>query len=81
MSKNKVAQKHVDFLLCENSVFSPVVAIELDDSSHFLEKRKQRDEFVDKVFASVNLPLLRIKAAANYDINFLEQEIWGKIKK
>jgi cbb3-type cytochrome oxidase subunit 3 len=78
---NRIKQKHVDFLLYDNSGFSPVVAIELDDSSHNLEKRIERDNFVDKVFASVDLPLLRVRAAANYDINVLEQEILESINK
>jgi hypothetical protein len=77
---NRIKQKHVDFLLCDNSAFLPVIAIELDDSSHNLEKRIERDDFIDKAFASAELPLLRVRAAANYDINVLEQEIQGKIK-
>jgi hypothetical protein len=78
---SKIVQKHVDFLLCDTSNFSPIAGIELDDSSHFLEKRKQRDEFVDKVFLSTNLPLLRIRVSSNYDINSLEQNILQNINK
>ena len=77
----KIVQKHVDFLLCDNNYFSPVAAIELDDSSHRLGKRQERDEFVDKVFASVKLPLVRIKVSFNYDINSIESRIKEEVEK
>lgn len=79
--KNKIVQKHVDFLICDNSAFSPIAAIELDDSSHRWEKRRQRDEFVDSVFSSTKLPLLRIWVSSSYDINSLEQKIKEEIEK
>ncbi len=37
------------------------MAIELDDNSHNLEERKQRDGFVEKVLEKAGIPLLRIK--------------------
>jgi len=77
----KIVQKHVDFLLCDNNAFSPIAGIELDDSSHNWGKRKERDEFVNKVFSSTKLPLLRIWVSSSYDINSLEQKIKEEIEK
>jgi hypothetical protein len=62
----KIAAKHVDFLLAEWITLEPVLAIELDDSSHNRTDRRQRDQFLDELFAVVEFPLLRVKAAASY---------------
>jgi hypothetical protein len=72
---NRVAQRHVDFLLCKPNSMKPVLGIELDDTSHTRPKRKQRDEFVDKVFESAGLPLLRIAAQRDYSTRELTTQI------
>ena len=64
---NKIAKKHVDFLLCDPESLEPVVAIELDDSSHESAERAERDTFMDKAFKMAQLPLLRFKVRAKYD--------------
>jgi len=79
-NRGKIIQKHIDFLLCDNNSFSPVVGIELDDSSHNQSKRIKRDNLVNRVFASAELPLLRIKVSSNYNINSLEKNILEKKK-
>ena len=50
--RNKIARKHVDFRLCDPESLRPLLAIELDDSSHNRPDRQARDEFVDGVFAA-----------------------------
>jgi hypothetical protein len=62
---NRISRKHVDFVLC-NRDLAPVVAIELDDSSHDAEEREARDEFVDQVLASAALPIVHIRAKRAY---------------
>jgi len=57
---NKVSQKHIDFLICRNDDWMPMLGIELDDDSHERKERKVRDVFVNSLFASVGLPLIRI---------------------
>jgi len=79
INRNKVIRKHIDFLLCDSNTFSPVIGVELDDSSHNRSKTIQRDDFVNKVFASAELPLLRIKASFNYSVDSLEKNILEKI--
>src|SRR5438132_1702027 len=44
---NRICSKHVDSLLCDSNL-APVVAIELDDSSHDGEDRQSRDSFIDE---------------------------------
>jgi len=63
---NRISQRHIDFLLCESSTMKPVLAIELDDSSHSRPSRKKRDRFLDEVLRSADLPLLRISPKMQY---------------
>jgi hypothetical protein len=65
--RNRIKQKHVDFLLCSPDSMQPVLGVELDDSSHKQAKRIERDEFVDEVFAAAGLPILHIPAKAGYN--------------
>ena len=67
---NRINRKHVDFVLC-NRDLAPVVAIELDDSSHDSEEREARDEFVDQVLASPALPIVHIRAKRAYAVDEL----------
>ena len=64
--RNKIDRKHVDFLLCEPTSMKPILGVELDDASHARRDRQDRDQFVDQVFETAGLPLLRIRAAAGY---------------
>lgn len=52
---SRISQKSVDFLLCLPD-FTIVAAIELDDRTHRLDKDTQRDS----IFASANVPLVRV---------------------
>ncbi len=62
----RIAAKHIDFLLTDPETFEPVLALELDDSSHDRIERRQRDEFLDELFAVAQLPLVRVDAASRY---------------
>ena len=62
-----ISQKHVDFLICRNDDWTPMLGIELDDDSHRRKDRRFRDMFVNALFASTGVPLLRIH------VNELEQ--------
>lgn len=63
---NKIDRKTVDFVLY-NRQFTPVVVIELDDSSHDEISRRRRDDFVDRVMSRVGLKIVHIKTAYTYD--------------
>jgi hypothetical protein len=63
---NKINRKHVDFLLCDPQTLKPTVGIELDDSSHTQSKRIERDEFVDALFETAGLPLVRVPVRQAY---------------
>lgn len=62
----KIAQKHVDFLLCEPNTMKPLCGIELDDISHTSKKAYERDLFVEKVYKDANFELVRISSKYTY---------------
>jgi len=78
---NRIAQKHVDFLLCDPATMKPLLGIELDDSSHTRADRQTRDEFVEKVFQAADLPLLRIPVQRAYNPQELSTQIDSRLIK
>ena len=70
--RNRISQKHVDFLICNPTSMKPIVGIELDDSSHARSQRKVRDQLVERVFSAAELPLLRVPVQAGYVIGDLK---------
>jgi very-short-patch-repair endonuclease len=70
-----ISQYHIDFTLCDPFSFKPVICIELDDPSHERADRIKRDEKVNKIFADINFPLLRIKTERKYNVEKLRNLI------
>jgi len=77
----KIAQKHVDFLLCEPSSMRPICGIELDDISHTNKKSYERDLFVEKVYRDANLELIRISSKSGYTFTEIETALMGVFDK
>jgi len=71
----QINQKHVDFLVCDAQKMKPLFGIELDDSSHQLSNRKERDEFVQTVFDAAHLPLVRFPAQREYNSREIAAQI------
>jgi len=65
---NRINAKHVDFLLVRASDGAAVLGIELDDASHERADRRERDAFVDGVFAAAALPIEHVRAQAQYSV-------------
>lgn len=63
--RNQILPKHVDFLIC-NDRMVPLMAIELDGSSHSKPSRIERDQLVDEVFKDAELRLSRINVGDNF---------------
>jgi hypothetical protein len=64
---NRIAQKHIDFLVCDSVTMKPLLGVELDDSSHKRNDRQERDEFVENVCKVAGLPLLRLPVQREYN--------------
>ncbi len=75
-----ISQYHIDFTLCNPCTFKPIICIELDDPSHGRADRRKRDEKVNKIFADINLPLLRIKTERTYSVEDLRNLIEINLK-
>lgn len=76
---NKIKAKHIDFLLVDKYTYRPLVAIELDDSSHELENRKHRDNFLEKALNSSNLNLVRFKTYHAYKVSDIREKLSIKV--
>ena len=70
---NRVSAKHFDFLICEPSSLTPLVAVELDDSSHASKSAAGRDSVKDSACLSAGLPLIRVNAARSYSVTEIRQ--------
>ena len=57
----KVQAKHVDFVLCDTKLVARYI-IELDDNSHNVPDRAERDQFVDSVLQAVGYRVLHLNA-------------------
>jgi len=73
--QNRIGAKSLDFLLCHPGTFQPRLAIELDDSSHALPRRQTRDDQVDKLLEAAGLPLIRVLASRQYDVQELRATV------
>lgn len=72
---NKIKSKHVDFVIWDHSKNTIVKIVELDDKSHDSKKRKDRDEFVDKVLDKAGYTMLRVKCKSSYNLDSLKQSV------
>jgi len=77
---NRIAQKHLDFLVCDSATMKPLFGIELDDSSHKRNDRQERDEFVENVCQVAGLPLLRVPVQREYNSREIAAQIAPLLK-
>lgn len=64
---NRIAQRHVDFVLCDPATLTPLAGLELDDASHRKPRSAERDRFKDDLFAAAGLPLIRMPVRSAYE--------------
>lgn len=76
-----ISNKHVGFILTENETGRIVCGIEIDALSSRQPDSVEYAAFVDQLFASQQLPLLRLPCARRYDPEALRQELAGIIGK
>lgn len=73
--RNRVKSRHIDFVLCDKQNIRPILAIELDDSSHQTEERIERDNNIDHILNDAGLPILHVKVRPAYEMSILENQI------
>ena len=69
-----IKSRHVDFLICDGKK-NVLMAIEVDGKSHNAKKAQETDEFKNKVFKTIGIPLYRIEVGTNYNEE-LEKIFW-----
>lgn len=72
-----IAQKELDFILLRPGTSYVVAAVELDDKTHDLPERIERDEFLNAAFEAAGVPLIRFKAKARYDVAEIRDHVCG----
>ncbi len=78
---NKIASKSIDFVLVSKKDCRIKLCIELDDSTHKQEKRIQRDKFINELFKSLEIDLLRYPVYKIYYKDTLKRKIKENIKE
>ncbi len=76
---NQIQCKHLDFVLCDKKHLKPVLALELDDSSHNKFNRRESDEFKQQACETAGLPLVRVKVQQSYSSDEIGELIRSKI--
>lgn len=72
---NRIAGKHIDFILCDVETGRMVCGIELNDRSHQRPDRRERDDFLTGACQNARFPLLMYAAASDYDVTSLRTAI------
>lgn len=76
----RIAPLHVDFVLCERQSLRPLLAIELDGSTHRTNPRQMAsDAWKERVLAQVGLPILRVPYRPTYDVRELHLAIRARV--
>lgn len=73
--RNKIDRKSVDFVLFEKEHFTPYLVIELDETSHQLPEREDRDRLVDAIMEKVGLKIEHVKTSYAYNLREIEEKI------
>lgn len=76
---NRISGKHFDFIICDPSSLTPLVAVELDDLSHKGKAALKRDSVKNSVSESAGFPLVRVKVARSYVVADIQQMLSGHI--
>lgn len=65
---NRIAGKHLDFVVCDRATMEPVYCVELDDKSHQERRRRDRDALVDGVMRAAELRMVRVPCRQAYGL-------------
>ena len=71
---NKIKSKTIDFVITDKNLKTKI-CIELDDKTHYWNKRIERDLFINELFYELKIKLLRIDVKPFYNIEKLEKKI------
>jgi hypothetical protein len=75
---NRVCSKHIDFVICD-AWLCPLVAVELDGSSHQRIDRQQRDVLVDRILKEASLEIVHVPRQKRYFHKEIRQLLTPKL--
>lgn len=76
----RISQKHFDWILCHPSTFEPLIAIELDDTSHLSNRHQiKNDATKHEVAKTAGLTLLRFKCRSEYNPAEIREQITSAV--
>lgn len=64
--RGRIKSRHIDFLVCDRAKTAPLLAIEVDGKSHERAERKDRDDFVEKLYESVGPLFYSVKVGSDF---------------
>jgi len=76
---NRVAAKHLDFVVCRASDLSVVCGVELNDRSHASQRAQKRDELVAQVCRAIRLPLIMVAAKQAYSVQEVREQFLAAV--
>jgi len=79
-TRQKIDRKHFDWVLIDADSARIVAAIELDDRSHDLPHRRDRDLLLNDACSKAAFPLIRFPAASKYDHTEIRSTL-GKVQR
>jgi len=74
----RICSKHIDFVICD-AALSPLIAVELDGSSHQRPDRVARDRDVDRILKIASLPILHVPVRPTYDCAAIAKQLLAKL--
>lgn len=63
--RNRIKSHYADFLICDRFSTKPLLAIELDDKSHYDAERQERDKYIDDLYKTIDLPIKHFPVGGN----------------
>lgn len=78
--RNRIKSRSIDYTIVNNKNCRVVACIELDDGSHYKTSVRKNDEFKNKLFEHVGIPLHRIWVKDNYNTEEIKEMLEKDIK-
>ena len=75
---NRICSKHVDFVICD-AWLCPLIAVELDGSSHKRIDRQHRDKLVDEILKGASLEIVHVPRQKRYFHKEIRQLLLPKL--
>ena len=76
---NRIAAKHLDFVVWRVNDLAVVCAVELNDKSHSGKRAQARDSLIADVCRSIGLPLLVVSAKSAYSLQEVREQFVSAI--